>query len=617
MDYKRFALFLIAIGAVIFGVLTRNLPAVGAGLLAVIVAFSRLPDSAPLPLLPTHYVLAGGALFLAGIGGVLTHQNFKHPLIPAFWIGSMMFGLAAAIKLDRTLPQAVAAGRPGVNKALKSYGWLIPMILIAFALRIYRVEAYPPLHGDEGEMGLAALQVLARDAPPPTATGWLDHPALFHYFQAVPVAIFGRTGFALRLLSVVAGVLCVPIVYQLGRRGWGPVVGLSAAWFLAVAHLHIHFSRIGLNNIESALFLLLFLLLMTRLRPQRVTVYVLAGLMVGLAQYMYFGSRVIPLIAALLLLFTWRKKMTDTRQLAAFGLSLLITVAPLVAFYFSHPDPFVNRARSVFIFSGNNVKHTLQSDQVSLPEDVWPLLGEQLRRNLNYFVRDGDRSSFYSASVPGLDMVTAVLFWLGLGLALTRLRRFQDFAVLAWLGLGILVGGVLTIDAPYSPRLLIVMPAVVLLAGIFVGRTGRLLSAYPPRVKRLSLIFVFALVAMLNIKIYFSDFDRNLPPRNLTSDAIAREIGSADQSYQVFLLGQPHLYAKYGTIHFLAGDEARDLETPEDIPLQGGKGLLFIALPNQIETLDGIKQRWPGGESFVRLNGQNDPVYATYRVEMP
>ncbi len=617
-SYKRFGLLLAAVCVIVIGVFTRNLPAVGAGLLAVIAAFYRLPDSVPLPIIPTYYFLAGGALLLAGVTGLLAHRDFQNPLIPALWIGSMVIGLVAAVKLDRTLPQAATTGHLRANTIFKSHGWLIPIILVAFALRIYRIEAYPPLHGDEGEMGLAALRVLTGDAPPLTATGWFDHPALFHYLQAVPVAIFGRTGFALRLLSVMAGVLCVPIVYQLGRRAWGPVAGLSAAWFLAVAHLHIHFSRIGLNNIESTLFLLLFLLLMTRIRPQRVTIYALAGLAVGLAQYMYFGSRVILFIAALLLLFTWRKKMTDSRQLAAFAASLLLAVMPLAAFYISHPDPFVGRARGVFIFSENNIKHTLQSDQVSLPEDVWPLLGEQVRRNVNFFIGDGDQSPFYIASVPGLDMLTGVLFWLGLGLALTRLRRYQEFAVLIWLGLGIFIGGVLTIDAPNSPRLLIVIPAVVLLAGSFVQRSGQLLSAYPRRVKTLFLIVVFALTALLNIKIYFYDFDRNLPPGNLTVDSIAREIRSAgEESDQVFLLGQPHLSANYGTIHFLAGDEVQDLETLEEIPLQHGQELLFIALPNQTETLDSIKQRWPGGISFTRLNGQNDPVYATYWVQTP
>ena len=39
--------------------------------------------------------------------------------------------------------------------------------------------------------------------------------------------------------------LCVPVVYVIGRLGWGPIAGAIAAWLLAVSHLHIHYSRLG------------------------------------------------------------------------------------------------------------------------------------------------------------------------------------------------------------------------------------------------------------------------------------------------------------------------------------------------------------------------------------
>lgn len=100
----------------------------------------------------------------------------------------------------------------------------------------------------------------------------------------------------------------------------GGGVAATVAGLLAVSHLHIHFSRIGLNNIESTLAILLFLVLMIRIRPNRVTLLAVSGLVVGLAQYLYYGSRVIPLIAVVLLVVCWQKKMIDFKQLAAFGL---------------------------------------------------------------------------------------------------------------------------------------------------------------------------------------------------------------------------------------------------------------------------------------------------------
>jgi hypothetical protein len=74
MNYKRFGSFILAVGAITFGVLTGNLPAIGVGMLAVIVTFYRLSESTPLPKMASHYPLVIGAVLLAGILSVLTYH---------------------------------------------------------------------------------------------------------------------------------------------------------------------------------------------------------------------------------------------------------------------------------------------------------------------------------------------------------------------------------------------------------------------------------------------------------------------------------------------------------------------------------------------------------------
>jgi 4-amino-4-deoxy-L-arabinose transferase-like glycosyltransferase len=613
LSSKRLGLCIAAVVMAVLGVLTGSLWLIGGGMAAIVAACQGISETYTLPRIAGHYGLLLGALLVSAIICTLVFQNFENPVINLLWLIAMCMYIIAALRFDRAIPTEATTPRHE-NKSLKKHVLIIPVILIAFALRIYNLETLPPLHGDEGEMGLAALQVLENEAPPLTAVGWMHHPALFHYLQAGPVAILGRTGLALRILSVVAGVLCIPLIYNLAQRGWGVVAGLAAAWLMAVSHLHIHFSRIGLNNIESTLAMLLFLTLMIRIRPNRLTLLAVSGLVVGLAQYLYYGSRVIPLIAAVLLFVFWQKKMIDVKQLAAFGLGFLIAFAPLGSFYVTQPDAFISRSRGVFLLNEQNVKHTLQSDEASVPHDLLPLLKEQVNRNLNFFVKGGDRSPFYSASIPGFDLVTSILFWLGLGLVLTRLRRFHEIAILIWLGLGLLFGGILTSDAPNAPRLLIVIPVVFLLGGILLQQAGRLLSLYPQTLKVLALGLILALAGYFNLKIYFHDFVSDLPPRNLTSDSVAREIKTAGPADDVFLLGQPHLSVKYGTIHYLAGDSAIDLAGSADIPAPNGRGLLIIALPDQVDNLKAIEQRIPGGTIWTRVNRRNDPIYTTYHV---
>lgn len=612
MADKRLGLYIVAVTVTVLGVLTGSLALVGAGVVVMVAAWFRVPENYTLPRMAAHYGLLLGALLLAAITCTLVFQDFENPVINLLWFLAMVLYIVAVVRFDRA-----NSGQPTSRQArkfLNKHVLVLPVILIAFALRFYNLETLPPLHGDEGEMGLAALKVLENDAPPLTAVGWMDHPALFHYLQAGPVAIFGRTGLALRILSVVAGVLCIPLIYKLGQRGWGVVAGLAAAWLMAFSHLHIQFSRIGLNNIESTLAMLLFLVLITRIRPGRLALLAVAGLVVGLAQYLYYGSRVIPLIAVVLLFVLWQKKMIDFKQLAAFGLGALIAYAPLGAFYITHHDAFVSRSRGVFILSEQNVRHTLNSDQVSIPRDLVPLLKEQADLNLNFFIKGGDRSAFYSASVPGFDMMTSILFWLGLGLVLTRLRRFHEIAILVWLGLGLLFGGILTRDAPNAPRLLMLVPAVFLLGGGLLQQSGRLLARYPHKLKVAAFGLILALAGFLNLKIYFYDFVSDLPPRNFESDSIARQIKTAGPAENIFLLGQPHLSVKYGTIRFLAGDTAADLAGSTEVPALDDRGLLVIALPDQVNNLKAIEQRIPGGKLWTQVNQRNDPIYTVYHV---
>jgi hypothetical protein len=159
-----------------------------------------------------------------------------------------------------------------------------------------------------------------------------------------------------------------------------------------------------------------------------------------------------------------------------------------------------------------------------------------------------------------------------------------------------------------------VVPAVFLLGGMLLQQAGRLLSLYPQKLRLLALGLILALTGFLNFKIYFHDFVSGVPPRSFDSDAIAREIKAAGPEDDVFLLGQPHLSVKYGTIRFLAGDTAADVAGSADIPTLNGQGLLVIALPDQVDNLATIEQRIPGGILSTRVNQRNDPIYTVYHV---
>lgn len=122
---------------------------------------------------------------------------------------------------------------------------LAALVLLAFAVRAFQLHT-PTLAWDEGwSVALSQLplgdlfNITAYDVHPPgyylLLRGWL---------------VLGRPEYVLRYLSLIAGVVSVPLAYQAGRV-WlrrGPhaeLVGLLAAAYVALAPLLIYYSQVA------------------------------------------------------------------------------------------------------------------------------------------------------------------------------------------------------------------------------------------------------------------------------------------------------------------------------------------------------------------------------------
>jgi hypothetical protein len=200
---------------------------------------------------------AGGAAYVAAVYGD------PNPAAIVLWLLSIFLFLVSGVLHDR---KSHLWRRLLTAAQFDRYDWLA----MAMLLRTYRLDAsLPAIHGDEGEMGMYARLALfgpggeRGESPLPYfRTAFLDHPTLFHFVQAAALALFGNTMYSLKLLSAIVGALCAPLIYVIGRIGWGRAAGLTAAWLLAVSHLHIQYSRIALNNIETVWFVIFFVVLL-------------------------------------------------------------------------------------------------------------------------------------------------------------------------------------------------------------------------------------------------------------------------------------------------------------------------------------------------------------------
>lgn len=516
---------------------------------------------------------------------------------------------------------------------------VVVMTVVAFALRFYQLETIPMMfHGDEGIVGLIALRPFqGQFAPLLIVNAEWPQPYVYSYMETVSMWVFGTTVFGLRMLGVFFGALGVPIVYAIGRLGWGPAAGAIAAWLFAVSHLQNHYSRIGTFVIESvplmALVLLLLALVYERSRPCADgvavatsaparrgvwTLLLLAGLTCGFAQYFYYGSRVIPIVVAPLLVLLWGDRRITVWQGTAFAFGFLIVVAPLAAHYLDNPQQFSGRLNEVSIFQASYIREVV-GEGATMPWALPALLWEQTLRSLHLFARAGDQGGFYSGNTPNFDVVTSAMIWLGLGAALSRPWRYHEASVLLWFALGLVFSSILTLGARSGQRVLIMTTAAFLFGGVLVARVWDLVRRLPvqnvswlapPVGTTLALWLLSA-----NVTIYFFEY---VPRAEMSEQAmVGREMAKGGSTYHNYFLTSPIFDPNHDAIKFIArGITATNLRNAAEFrpPANDGLGIAIIALEMHLNELRTLEARLPGGaEETVRApNGR--VLYVVYRV---
>ena len=179
--------------------------------------------------------------------------------------------------------------------------WAVAIVLLAFGLRVWALADVPPGWRDDEliETLVVSQKMLAGDLRfyYPDASG---HEALYHGLNALFLAAFGPTAPGIRLLSALLGTLAVPLTYAVGRRLFGPAVGLTAAALLAVSFWGLMYSRVGIRHVSTPVFALAAFYWFWRamVRPSSVIPFAAAGLFLGLGFHTYFASRGAPLIPA-------------------------------------------------------------------------------------------------------------------------------------------------------------------------------------------------------------------------------------------------------------------------------------------------------------------------------
>lgn len=127
---------------------------------------------------------------------------------------------------------------------LAPWMWMAPLLAVWFALCLGNRPFASP---DEGRyVEIPREMVAANDYVTPRLNGvkYFEKPPLFYWLQAASIKALGIHEGAMRLWCVFFGVLGCLAAYFVGRRFYGPSVGMAACFILATSPLYYALSRL-------------------------------------------------------------------------------------------------------------------------------------------------------------------------------------------------------------------------------------------------------------------------------------------------------------------------------------------------------------------------------------
>src|SRR3989344_360900 len=408
------------------------------------------------------------------------------------------------------------------------------IILLAFGLRIWHITTLPPgLYPDEAMNGGNAIEALKLGHWKVFYPENNGREGLFMNIQAGFLKVIGQNEpWVLRFPSTIFGTLTVLglflLIYELGfvsklpNRFW---LATFSAFFLATSVWHIIFSRIGFRAIMAPFFLtwgLYFALLAFRRRW--LSAAAASGLSFGLGFYSYIAFRIMPALLLFYIPSFWKRKDFWHIAIATFIVAV-VAFLPLGYYFLTHPPDFLGRTGQVSVFSS-----------VSPTRD----LAKNIGLTLLMFNWRGDGNWRHNiAGAPEVFWPVGILLIIGAALAFKR-RSLFDWLMLGWLVLAFLPTVLSNEGIPHALRSILMLPAVMALAGsgallIYQWLSRRWRTAQV----KLAIVIFFAVLLYQAWYGYFIQWGQNPNVHGAFAAnyvSIARQINALPQSEEKYVV---------------------------------------------------------------------------------
>jgi hypothetical protein len=580
--------------------------------------------------------IVAGLLAASAAAGLFTMMNMDrdntgprdYGLVLSWWTSILLYITAILVLVQWRWPDRTRLSA-WWHTHWKESLLLFCLAVAAFSVRFIDLPWLPyAMRNDEGQVGLSAFEILRGERTNFFTASWAAEPVWSFVPNAVMISILGNSLTALRLVSVLVGMLAVVCLYLLAREAFGREVAFLAALGLVGLAWHIHFSRLAVHNIADSLDSAAALWLTYRaLRRGQMTDYLWAGLFTGLAVYTYVGSRLVFLLIFAVLAFSWLRRSvrlrTHTAHFLVFTGALMVVAGPMVAFFLYHYDLFMARMNDVGLLTNGRLGRLAIDMGLSIPATLL----SQLSKSTLVYVTGAAAEQFFNSPRPYFPAAASIFLILGLAYATWRARESRYFAVVFWFWIVVILGSTLTYGPPSHQRMIMAAPAAVLLVALGLWQTARLaekLGILPYRVGLALCVLLMGVSSYQGIAHYFGEYRSghySEDPAEEFSHEVSLALKALGPDYRLAVIGAPMLniigHANFG--YLAKGYDLIDLDTvrPESlVTLPLDKGILFTAIPMRVNDLKKIAQQLPGGEwTDVPRRYQPDKIsYHAYRL---
>jgi len=571
----------------------------------------------------------GLAIMIAAYAGRATRQDDYGHLFAEAWVFSILLIVLGVFEEEGWRPPSLQATKDWLRAHRAELLVVGTVLAAAFLIRFVDADWHPySFNNDEGHMGTEALCIINNVCTNFFNLGWASQPQLAFFPYAISIGLLGNTALAVRMVSILTGALAVLALYLLAREIFSKKVAWVSALLLSSLPLHVHFSRVGVDNIADSLTttLVLWLLFWSVKRASRLG-FLAAGIFAGLCIYTYPGSLLAPffgvLALGLLALRTPGFLRANAGNIATFVLATFIVALPILGYYAAHSETFLARFKKEGIFQNG----TLDREIRATGRNVAEIAEYQFLQSTLVFIATDAPHGFFNSPKAYLPPVAAMFAIFGLAYVLWRIKDPRCALILAWFFGVVILGSALTSAPPTSQRILMSTPPLVIMVGLGMLKIFEAFTRFSRPFARFAPLVVLVILLYIghtNIDFYFQHY-RVWHYYENPKDELTYEVrfytASTPPPDVMYLIADPNVpYLLYASFDYFAPDLKKfSLNDPTPATLLGlpdDKDILFVALPDYESDLKRIAQTIPGGEwhETKRRYQPRETLFYTYKV---